>query len=291
MRVFAISDLHVDFKENGYWVKNISNQDYRQDALILAGDVSHEFDELSATLEMLLKKFKMLFFVPGNHELWLNNGNWQDSWQKLQAILDFCEQCGVHYKPLLLEPGAERPLWVVPLLSWYTQPDEGEESLYLHKPGEDSSNRMWSDNYYIKWPNANAPFNAARSLTSLNKKFLPQEYDAPVLSFSHFLPRQELMFRNGIKPDLKKVRKYDRNPSFNFSRVAGSMFIDQQIRQVGSEMHIYGHQHINRDLTIDGVRYIANSLGYPAERQRGQIKEAELMQVWDCNGEKLTIED
>jgi hypothetical protein len=73
------------------------------------------------------------------------------------------------------------------------------------------------------------------------------------------------------KIDPEKIKKYDRAPGFNFSRVAGSGLIDKQLRQFGSTLHVYGHQHINRDREIDGVRYIAHCLGYPKERKRGMI--------------------
>ena len=76
-----------------------------------------------------------------------------------------------------------------------------------------------------------------------------------------------------IDPEL--IKKYDRHPEFNFSRVAGSSLIDQQIRQIGSRLHVYGHQHINRDREIEGVRYVAHCLGYPNERKRGVIKGIE----------------
>ena len=40
MRIFALSDIHVDFDDNAIWVSSLSAQDFREDLLILAGDVS-----------------------------------------------------------------------------------------------------------------------------------------------------------------------------------------------------------------------------------------------------------
>jgi Icc-related predicted phosphoesterase len=40
MRVFTVSDIHVDFDANARWIAGLSTQDYRDDFLILAGDVS-----------------------------------------------------------------------------------------------------------------------------------------------------------------------------------------------------------------------------------------------------------
>lgn len=31
------------------------------------------------------------------------------------------------------------------------------------------------------------------------------------------------------------------------------------------DIHVYGHSHINRNVRIDGIRYINNALGYPQE--------------------------
>ena len=54
--------------------------------------------------------------------------------------------------------------------------------------------------------------------------------------------------------------------------------LDEQIRRLGSAVHVFGHSHINRDLRIDGVRYVQHALRYPKERGR----QTELVKlVWD----------
>jgi Icc-related predicted phosphoesterase len=47
--------------------------------------------------------------------------------------------------------------------------------------------------------------------------------------------------------------------------VLGSSRIDQQIRQLGAKLHVYGHSHVNRRVNKDGVTYINNAYGYPHE--------------------------
>lgn len=59
--------------------------------------------------------------------------------------------------------------------------------------------------------------------------------------------------------------------SFNFTRFAGSQTIENQLRQVGAAIHVYGHQHRNRDRCIEGVRYISHCLGSTGEQQKGLI--------------------
>ena len=40
MRLFAISDVHIDYPDNAHWIDQVSNEDYRDDVLILAGDLA-----------------------------------------------------------------------------------------------------------------------------------------------------------------------------------------------------------------------------------------------------------
>ena len=86
------------------------------------------------------------------------------------------------------------------------------------------------------------------------------------ISFSHFLPRSDLIFPT---PEvMAKIKSYrDPLPQFNFSRVAGSTLIENQLRAANSILHIYGHQHRNRWRLTDGVTYMSHCLGYPKERE------------------------
>ena len=283
MRIYTVSDIHIDFTENAQWIKQISDKNFQRDALIFAGDAAHDMQILQSVLLRLQSKFKEIFFVPGNHDLWIHNSDWNDSIEKFETLIAWCNENDIRTVPRLLGREERHPVKIVPLFSWYSAPEEGADSLYLNKPGEDPANRMWSDNYYIRWPQATEGFHAATYFASLNIETLREKSQMPVISFSHFLPRREMMFGDSLKPDPEKIKKYDRRPEFNFSRVAGSHLIEKQIRELNSVVHIYGHQHINRDRVLDGVRYVAHCLGYPNERERGMVKGIEqgLKLIWD----------
>jgi hypothetical protein len=81
-------------------------------------------------------------------------------------------------------------------------------------------------------------------------------YDGPVISFSHFLPRPELL------PPRRNLRFK------GLPKVAGCTSIDGQIRRLNSKLHVFGHSHINYDCVIEGVRYVQNALAYPNEHRR-----------------------
>ena len=57
MRIFIISDIHIDFAANRKWLRQISKDDYKNDVLLLAGDVCHDYDRLCSFLTELKKIF------------------------------------------------------------------------------------------------------------------------------------------------------------------------------------------------------------------------------------------
>jgi len=74
-----------------------------------------------------------------------------------------------------------------------------------------------------------------------------------VVSLSHMVPRQELI------PE-KRMLLF---PSLH--RVAGSDPLEAQIRRLMPDVHLFGHTHLNMDLTLDGVRYVQWPLGSAGE--------------------------
>src|SRR5688572_9822558 len=87
MRVFALSDVHVDFQPNARWISALSKADYRDDLLLLGGDVSDLLQRLEWCLTELSRRFAVVLFVPGNHELWVaRDTEHQTSLQKFEAI-------------------------------------------------------------------------------------------------------------------------------------------------------------------------------------------------------------
>ncbi len=270
MRVFALSDIHVDYPVNMTWISNLSDFDYTDAALILAGDATHHMSKLEKALTILRAKFASVHFVPGNHELWVQHSDSPDSIDKFNRINKLCARLGVYTQPVRLGSGP-LAVWLVPLFSWYVKPEEGEGHTYVPKPGEDPELRAWSDNYFCKWPALGENSNPATWFLGLNRPQLIRDYDAPVISFSHFLPRRELIFSTSEERKAWRGPVVDAHPTFNFSMVAGDTRLDEQLRAIKSKVHVYGHQHRNRYRTLDGVLYISHCLGYNRERETGFV--------------------
>lgn len=277
MRIFAISDVHVDYPENMARMLALSGGGHVRDTLLLAGDVTDDLARLARVLENVRDRFAHVFFVPGNHELWLRRGEAGDSVAKFEKVLRLCAGLGVNTSPARVSSGTGDPgAWIVPLFSWYVKPEQGPASLFIPRDGDDASLSLWADDVRTRWPEH---LSAADYFLDMNEPHLHRDYDAPVISFSHFLPARKLMSR----PPGERPVHTGRNRRFNFSRVAGVARLDVQIRTLGAFLHVYGHQHRNRDRVIDGLRYVSNCLGYPRERARGEVggNAGDLKLVWD----------
>jgi len=266
MRILAISDLHVDYRENRDWLAQISNADHRQDVLVLAGDLTDKRDLLERTLESLRPKFAQLFFVPGNHELWDRERAYRDAIAKFEHILERCAALDVCTEPRVVDG-----VRIVPLFSWYARPEEGPDSLFREKAREDPARTAWADDYFVRWPTFDIKGGPAAHFLARNETRLAYNEGQPTVSFSHFLPRSDLMMRTAAETEREGPAIPDANPHFNFSRVAGTAALDRQIRRLRPAVHVYGHQHRNRWREVDGVRYVSHCLGYPGERQRAGL--------------------
>ncbi|KAL7116889.1 hypothetical protein ACP275_03G034600 [Erythranthe tilingii] len=125
-KVFVVSDLHTDYPENMSWVKSLPRRTDDNDVLVVAGDVAETCANFVQTMSFLKDKFHHVFFVPGNHDLWLRREEtpYLDSVDKLEKLLDECRKIGVITKPTIVGG-----LGIIPLYSWYHESFDAEKDI------------------------------------------------------------------------------------------------------------------------------------------------------------------
>lgn len=296
MRIWVASDLHVEYKQNLEWLEGLSLTEYKADTLIVAGDVGQSFEAISKAFFILVARFEAVFFTPGNHDLWVTKQEREqgvDSLSRLAEIIALCDKLGVHTRPKRMGK-----VWIVPIYSWYHNCFDSEPDLAI-PPGFAKLAQTvlpvdvaCSDYRLCHWPagvtrtlhNSKDPGAdiLARHFDRMNEPTLSNletvlemelaEEDPPdVITFSHFLPRIELM------PE-KRMLFYP-----NLPKAVGSCLVEDRLRALGSNAHVFGHTHFLWDTDIDGVRYLQYSLGSPKEQLRrnpfGEI--AELFLLYD----------
>lgn len=251
--------------------------------------MSHLIGDLEKLFSVLVKKFKVVSFVPGNHDLWLIKGDKSspNSAAKFDSIMQLCDKYGVKRQPHLLESDDKAlKVWLVPLFSWYNEEFDEDEST----KGERIRRELWGDYMHCKWPEAvinpdsetpSCPTGTPEAyFSAMNESALqavlasPDTASATIISFSHFLPRIECSL---TKEQLPFYGKF-------WHKVEGSKKLEAQIRRLGSHIHIFGHSHNPWNLLIDDVHYIQMCLKYPRERTahpEDAFKTLEEMLIFD----------
>lgn len=240
MRVFAISDVHIDYAENRKWLFGLSRADYTNDILLLAGDITHLESLFAESLTFLNQIFHHVLFVPGNHDLWVEEKGAEYSIEKLDRLLTTCQEIGIRTKPAQI--GNTR---FIPLYAWYD---------YSFGQPSPSLMSLWNDFQKCRWPDH------LGSATSITDHFIGMNDSVDLspadrqITFSHFLPRIDLM--PSYIPHAKRI----------IYPVLGTDKLENLIQAINPDVHIYGHSHVNHSKVIHNTRYINNAFGYPHEK-------------------------
>lgn len=266
MRLFAVSDLHVDYEPNVAWIDGLSRADYQNDVLIVAGDMSHRQELLVDSLAKLKDRFAHVLFVPGNHDIWVSRQDPEHSLTRHDRLLQAVATADVLTRPLLLPE-----LRIIPLLSWYDF-SFGQPVRKLQL--------AWMDFHRCRWPEGWRQAEITASFLARNPQpaaLGSADNLGPLVTFSHFMPRADLLPAVAVK-------------HFGWLLpVLGGWAIDQALRGYRGSAdhythhHVYGHSHVNVDRIIDGVRYLNNARGYPNEPRYDQrrLREIDFRQPTD----------
>lgn len=285
IQCYCVSDLHAENEKSQNWVKDHCEMSIRDpdifSVLILPGDIGSEMDKLELIFDMVANNYDAVCYVPGNHEVWKKRGKnvANSSFCKLQEVLDLAKSYNIYIGPLRIKFKNKSSVLIFPLYSWYhtswdTEPDLVDPT-YVAVEKYMPFQYKWSDFSLCEWPEniiksnefvttsitQKNNINLAKAFASLNEphlnEFLSQERNPneTIISFSHFLPRQELC------PE----KRFLTEPLL--TRVIGSDPLEAQIRRLKPHLHLFGHTHIPMDLEIEGIRYIQWPLGYYRESE------------------------
>ena len=306
--IYAVSDIHTDYKQNLDWATSLSG--YEDDVLLVAGDVSDDLVTFEATMEALSSSFGAVFFVPGNHDLWCRRDSGKNSCDKLRQLTSICNKHQVLTTPQRLDMQSGHAVSILPLLSWYHSSFDTEPDItQLRLPGAravvaDYRATIWPspltngcerlalffDEMCDELPGLRAEAEAAGrpGITPLASYADARAGDSAVLSFSHFVPRIELI------PE----KRYLTYPPL--MQAVGSNFLGRRLESLQPDIHVFGHTHFGWDAALDpsaacddadepgrlrgegveggkgreatsaggSIRYVQAALATPAERKR-----------------------
>ena len=254
MKLWAIADLHVGFRENREALAAVPA--HPDDWLLIAGDAGDTPAHLDFVLRTLGPRFRQLVWVPGNHDLWTPRAlNVEDRgvahYERLVAL---CRRHGV------LTPEDPVPQWpgdgplraIVPLFLLYD---------YSFAPAEvgpdaavawarDAGLRSADEDLLSPHPfESRAAWCAAR-VAAAEARLATLPRDARLILVNHFPLRADL----AVLPRIPR-----------FTIWCGTRRTEDWHRQFNVEAVVYGHLHLRSSRVIDDVRFEEVSLGYPKQ--------------------------
>jgi 3',5'-cyclic AMP phosphodiesterase CpdA len=225
-----------------------------KDWLIIAGDVGETPDQLEWTLQLLVKRFRNLAWVPGNHELWTLP---QDPVQlrgeaRYRYLVEICRSMGVLTPedpyPVLECTGIEYVLAPLFLLYDYSfRPSDLDREGALARAWQ--TEVVCTDEFFLypdPYPNREAWCRARVEWTTVRLEQVPSKYQLVLVS--HFPLRQDLVYLPNIPM---------------FSLWCGTQQTEDWHQRYRAAVVVMGHLHMPGVRWRDGIRFEEVSLGYP----------------------------
>ena len=271
--LFATSDLHVTHEGNAPIVDRVV-PDAPEDWLLVVGDVAERASSIRDTLATLRERFAKVVWVPGNHELWTTP---KDEVQlrgqaRYEHLVELCRSIDV------LTPEDEYPVWahgarpltIAPLFvlydySWRTPAAEGQpREVALAQARE--AGVVCTDEYFLH-PD---PYPSRQAWCAARLKVSTERLDA--------IPRDHGTILMSHWP----LHRHPTAPLYypEFALWCGTTETEDWHLRYRAELAVYGHLHIPRTTSADGVRFEEVSLGYPREwsrRARGAVPVRKLL--------------
>lgn len=261
MKLYAISDLHLDYRANREALYNLPR--CADDWLILAGDVCTSTEQLTEILDHLCSRFSQLLWVPGNHELWVDSKEWGSSVDKYRELVRICRDFGVATPEddYLVWPGEGGPHRLVLMHLLYD---------YSFRPSNVSAEEAvdWAiesrvlckDEYRIDPAPYSSKIDWCHARVEYTRKRLEAcAGDMPLVLTNHF----------PLRYDLVRTMRIPR-----FSIWCGTRLTEQWHLRYGASVVVSGHLHMRATDYRDGVRFEEVSLGYPREwKMEGKVSD------------------
>lgn len=257
MKLFAISDIHVGYKQNLIAMNELP--DHPEDWLILCGDVGDTLEQVEFALTLLNRKFAQLIWVPGNHELWtVPRKSGLSGVARYQALVALCQRHGVltPEDPFPIWQGEGGPHLLAPLFVLYDysfRPDDVpiDQAVAWAR----ASDVLCTDEALIHpepYPGV-GDWCAARVQESeqrLTQALAESPY--PTILIAHFPLRQE----HAVLPRIPRFMVW-----------CGTRLTTDWHARFRADIVVSGHLHIPCTRYVDGVRFEEVSLGYPDQWQ------------------------
>jgi 3',5'-cyclic AMP phosphodiesterase CpdA len=256
LKLYALSDLHLGHRQNRQALEALPFA-YRNDWLLLGGDVGETEEHLGLALSAMTRRFAKVLWTPGNHELWTPPGKGGPALRgqaKYDRLVEICRSFGVLTPedpyPLFQSEGGPAVLAPTFLLYDYSfRPDRvSADGAVAWAEGEGV---VCTDEHLLHPdPWGSAPAWCAARCDYTEPRLEEAARRAPLVILNHF-PLHEALIRFQLIP--------------SFSIWCGTRRTRDWHTRFPVKAAVYGHLHVRGSDTIDGVRFEEVSFGYPRD--------------------------
>lgn len=261
MKLYAISDLHLANKVNFQALEALPY--FPDDGIILAGDIGELEEHLKFALILLTPRFKQVFWVPGNHDLWTlpSQPHQFRGEARYKRLVSICRDFGVitPEDPYVTWKSVERDYLVVPMFLLY---DYSFRPRHVTADGAvewaAESGVVCTDEellYPAPYPNRSVWCAQRCDYTRERLETAAAEIEARSES-----KRMILVNHFPLREDMARLRRFPR-----FSLWCGTRRSEDWHTRFPVSAVVYGHMHIRGTHYRDGVRFEEVSFGYPRD--------------------------
>ncbi|GGB09055.1 phosphohydrolase [Macrococcus hajekii] len=253
MNIGTISDIHIEDSQFDDYVEALVQAVRKKniEMLLIAGDISSDHKLSYHFIKTLQLKLKIdIRFVPGNHDLWSQNG------EKTTQIYQYFKsksECLLH-GPYIIGDYA-----IVGHCGWYDHSHASAEYTAERLERGRFKGGQWRDKEFVNW-NADDK-TISRRFAAETKQQLEQVKDKKIILMTHVVthPAFSIPLPNRL---------------FNFfNAFIGTSDYDDLYKNYPIELSIMGHVHFRKKLYEQGVHYICSCLGYKREWRTDNLKE------------------
>ena len=236
MRIQYMSDLHMEFKENSFFIKN-NEFEAKGDVLVLAGDIFYLQDSNAPKLKFwnwASRNFRQVLIIPGNHEFYGNGDVTKrgDSWQWM-----FFDNVGYYYNKVVHIDDTDFILTTL----WSRIPEVDKFCVWQ---GMNDFRQIMYDGHRLT-PDF---FNQEHEKCMAFLNHAVQDSSAKhIVVVTHHLPTKKVVADQHLDSGLNAA----------FATELGDFIADSRI-----DVWIYGHSHTNIDAMIGNTRIVSNQMGY-----------------------------
>lgn len=254
MLIDIISDLHEDsHSKAGYDVRKLFKKT-SSEVLIIAGDTSHNPENIISLLSDIKKFYKKIFFVIGNHELYSETSSVEKliymklNFNKIDPDIHFLDGDIVEYNGVKF---AGSSLWYDgSFIKKYKKDLKKDLDFCKYKLGTTSLNAIYSycmnDSRYIK------DLGSLDSIFTSEKIKLESFYQNADVIITHINP---ICDKEHFDP---KYRDDISNAFFCFNG-------EKYVKDTTAKIWVYGHTHSPFNRVLHGTELVCNPLGYHNE--------------------------